>query len=530
MRTKVHSTAPAQAKRPRDPRLDFFRGIAMFIILLAPTPGNPWTLWIPARFGFSDATEIFVFCSGMASALAFGAVFANRGFTLGIARIGFRIWQVYWAHIGIFLFTAIMLWSIDHYGLGAREAPYIDGPWVRPLFEQTGEALIGLMTLTWISGLFDILPMYLVILGMIPAVMAVHRAGGTRAAAVLVIGTWLAANLAGFARQFGDLEDPTLWHSTLVAMGRPFEWMNLPGNPWGEGTWFFNPFGWQLVFFAGFAFGMGWLPAPPVRLWLILAAAAVVILQVPIAWYKLHYNYSLVAGTVLHDWIMATREFLEPLRWKTWQGAGRFVHFLSIAYLAWVAVGVGGQRLIEGFRAPEPPRWLVAGALAALAATLPAAYPHEIAWVIPGYDTGLDEILSFNQQGMLQLLHLAALLVTFYALIGPAWRAWLLGDGFLKAVPVIKKVGTQSLAVFTVSIPLSRFNGWVLDVIGRDVWTVAAVNLSGFGVLIGVAYLVGWLRRQPWREPRTTPPAADKPRSTSAGAAHSPALGAGNAA
>jgi len=57
---------PATAPRVRDPRLDFFRGVAMFIILLAHTPGNPWTLWIPARFGFSDATEIFVFCSGMA--------------------------------------------------------------------------------------------------------------------------------------------------------------------------------------------------------------------------------------------------------------------------------------------------------------------------------------------------------------------------------------------------------------------------------------------------------------------------------
>ena len=59
------------SSRPRDLRLDFFRGSAMFIILFAHTPGNPWTLWIPARFGFSDATEMFVFCSGFASALAF---------------------------------------------------------------------------------------------------------------------------------------------------------------------------------------------------------------------------------------------------------------------------------------------------------------------------------------------------------------------------------------------------------------------------------------------------------------------------
>ena len=62
----------SQAVRVRDPRLDFYRGIAMFIILCAHTPGNFFTSWIPARWGFSDATEIFVFCSGMASAIAFG--------------------------------------------------------------------------------------------------------------------------------------------------------------------------------------------------------------------------------------------------------------------------------------------------------------------------------------------------------------------------------------------------------------------------------------------------------------------------
>ena len=39
------------AKRLRDPRLDFYRGIAMFIILFAHTPGNFFTLWIPARWG-----------------------------------------------------------------------------------------------------------------------------------------------------------------------------------------------------------------------------------------------------------------------------------------------------------------------------------------------------------------------------------------------------------------------------------------------------------------------------------------------
>jgi hypothetical protein len=91
------------AAAKRDPRLDVFRGLAMFIIFIAHTPGNWWVNWIPARFGFSDATEIFVFCSGMASAIAFGAVFERQGLAMGTARILHRAWQVYWAHIGLFL-------------------------------------------------------------------------------------------------------------------------------------------------------------------------------------------------------------------------------------------------------------------------------------------------------------------------------------------------------------------------------------------------------------------------------------------
>jgi len=66
-------------------------------------------------------------------------------------------------------------------------------------------------------------------------------------------------------------------------------------------------------------------------------------------------------------------------------------------------------------------------------------------------------------------------------------------------VPVIRRVGTQSLAVFMASIVLARFNGWVLDMIGRDVWTRAAVNLLGFAVLIAVAYIVSWFKSVPWR-------------------------------
>ena len=44
----------------RDPRLDFFRGLGMFIILIAHVPWNPWAGVDSGAFpGFSDAADLF---------------------------------------------------------------------------------------------------------------------------------------------------------------------------------------------------------------------------------------------------------------------------------------------------------------------------------------------------------------------------------------------------------------------------------------------------------------------------------------
>ncbi len=503
--------------RQRDPRLDFFRGIAMFIILLAHTPGNPWTLWIPARFGFSDATEIFVFCSGMASAIAFGAVFAKRGWLLGAARIAFRVWQVYWAHIGVFLTTAMLSFAIDHYGIGLPGTTYVHDPYVVPFFEDTGKAMLGLLTLTYVPGMFDILPMYLVILAMVPVVMALHRAGGIWAVLGFVGLVWAAANLAGYAYMGYPDSDAPGW---LIDLGSRLSWMMLPSNPFGEGTWFFNPFAWQLVFFTGFIFGMRWLPAPPGSRRLVIAAAVYVLLVVPFAWFKIHQGFYIPENSALHLWIVDTRMAYEPVWWKSWIGAFRFLHFLALAYLAWVAVGPRGVRLSEGF---TPPRaagaWVLALAAAVALVTIPYSYIDQIKALSPALDRWFYEnipLVHGNRIGLIQIVHGIALIVIAWSLVGPRAREWISHDLVRRAVPVIRKVGTQSLAVFMVSVVLARFNGWVLDVIGRDVWTVAAVNLCGFGVLIAVAYMVSWFKSQPWRGAAPARAAAEVPAQAGA--------------
>ncbi|MEM8840699.1 MAG: OpgC domain-containing protein [Pseudomonadota bacterium] len=519
-RPEIIPAAPP-GKRPRDLRLDFFRGLAMFIILLAHTPQSTWLLWIPARFGFSDATEIFVFCSGMASSLAFGAVFLTKSWFLGTARIAFRVWQVYWAHIGVVLATVVLMILLDRTGMGAEGKTYTEWPSIVRIFSHTQEWLLGLFTLTFVPGLMDILPMYLVILAMVPLVMLLYRLGGRPAAFGFVILLWVAAQLGGYARLAEVIEAPTAFQSWLLTVSQPFTVLNLPSSPWNDTRqWFFNPFGWQLVFFTGFAFGTGWLPAPPVRKWLVLIAAGYLALVVPFAWYKIHADWGyLPEQSALRLWIADMRDFIQPMWWKTGVGLLRYLHFLAIAYLAWVLVGDGGKRLRDGWDGvlrTTSSRVIICLAMAPVVlATVPYAYIEEIMTYLPTANDWIEEnypLLDFKLFTLSQLVHLIAVLVFVWNAIGDRARQWLLRDAFLAAVPVIRKVGTQSLAVFMVSIVLSRFNGWWLDVIGRDVWTRALVNLTGFAVLIATAYLVSWFKRQPWRDDKKRPAPVASPR------------------
>jgi hypothetical protein len=307
----------ATAPRQRDLRLDFFRGIGMFIILIAHITGNPWTLWIPARFGFSDATEMFVFCSGMASALAFGALFGRAGWLMGTLRIVHRIWQVYWVHLGVFFVTLVLMLALNLTAAFPRDE--VGALNLYPFLNNTGPNLIGLLTLTYVPNYFDILPMYLVILALIPVMMALAR---------LDVRLALAASVA-------------LWVLATAGLNLPAElWFTKPSVR----PWFFNPFAWQLVFFTGFALMAGWLPAPPSRRWLVWTAVAVVLLSVPFAWSKVISQVEL---------IREVRKAAAPLFDKTDFGLLRYVHFLSLAYLAWVAVGPFGVRLQQGGLAGE---------------------------------------------------------------------------------------------------------------------------------------------------------------------------------
>ncbi|MCI4661684.1 MAG: OpgC domain-containing protein [Neomegalonema sp.] len=328
-----HAAARAEREKKRDPRLDFFRGLGMFIILIAHIPWDSWNRWIPARFGYSDATEIFVFCSGAASAMAFLTLFETRGWWIGTARILWRIWQLYWCHIGVFFAVLTALVIVDGSGFDPTKS-HVTTLNLARFVDDPAAFLPGLFSLSYVPNLFDILPMYMVILALLPVVIALSRWRGPDGRPWLVfafsLGLWMAASQP--------------WLSFIDVP--VFQGLNLPAEPVGEArTWFFNPFAWQLVFFTGFAFAVGWLPAPPISPRLMWIAAAVLVISAPLdpdgvpIWRLMGMVEGLqpVVQQITHD--------TASLHSKSFFGLLRYVHFLCLAYLVWALAGERGAHL-----------------------------------------------------------------------------------------------------------------------------------------------------------------------------------------
>ena len=90
----------------RELRLDLFRGMALWLIFIDHLPTNILTWFTIRNYGFSDATEIFIFISGYTAAFVYGRAMLEAGFVVATARIMRRVWQIYVAHV--FLFTIFL--------------------------------------------------------------------------------------------------------------------------------------------------------------------------------------------------------------------------------------------------------------------------------------------------------------------------------------------------------------------------------------------------------------------------------------
>ncbi len=212
---------PALLASARDIRLDLFRGLALWFIFLDHIPTNVMS-WLTVRnYGFSDATEIFVFISGYTAVIAYARMMEREGWLRAAARIYRRVWQLYVAHILLFVaFSAQIAWvSIAHDTPALIEEMQLLG-----LGQNPYQAILEAALLKFRPVNLDVLPLYIVLLAAFPFVLpAVVR--------------WplavIAASLA------------------LYAATCHYNW-NLPAYP-DEKVWYFNPMAWQVVFYGGAA-------------------------------------------------------------------------------------------------------------------------------------------------------------------------------------------------------------------------------------------------------------------------------------
>jgi hypothetical protein len=279
----------------RDLRLDLFRGLALWLIFLDHIPHN-FVSWLTIRnYGFSDATEIFIFISGFTAAFVYGRAMLQRGFIVAGARILRRAWQIYVAHIFLF---AIYIAEIAYVASSFENPLYVEEMNALNFLKQPEITIIQALLLKFKPVNMDVLPLYIVLLLLFPVILWLLLRNALLALAASVL-------LYGLTWEFG-------W--------------NIPSYP--TGYWFFNPFAWQLLFVFGAwcALGGATRLAPalrsPVTLWIAVAYLAFAF-AITLTWHFPRLGY------LVPRWL---GEWMYPID-KVNLDVLRFAHFLALAAL-----------------------------------------------------------------------------------------------------------------------------------------------------------------------------------------------------
>jgi hypothetical protein len=277
----------------RELRLDLFRGLALWLIFIDHLPPNLLTWFTIRNYGFSDATEIFIFISGYTAAFVYGRAMLEAGFVVATARILRRVWQIYVAHV--FLFT-IFLAEISYVATSFENPLYSEEMGIMDFLKQPDVTIVQALLLRFRPVNMDVLPLYIVLMLFLPVILWLMK--------------WRA--------------DVTLALSVvLYALTWEFDWY-LSAYP--NGFWAFNPFAWQLLFVFG--------------AWCALGGAARMsrILSSPITMW-ICFAYLFTAFCVTLTWYLPQLNFLMPRRLEQWMypidktdlDVLRFAHFLALA-------------------------------------------------------------------------------------------------------------------------------------------------------------------------------------------------------
>jgi hypothetical protein len=208
----------------RDIRLNLFLGIANWFMFLDHIPNNVVS-WITARnYGFSGAADLFIFISGYTACIVYSNMMLERGFIVGTTRIFGRVWQLYAAYIVLFVIYAV---SIGYVAAQYAAPDIINEFNVAGLIDNAVRTLAHGLILQSKALNLDVLQLYTMLMALFGPAL------------------WMM------------LRKPALTMTGSLALyfaARQFEW-NLPSFP--DGSWYFNPFCWQLLFLSGAWLALG---------------------------------------------------------------------------------------------------------------------------------------------------------------------------------------------------------------------------------------------------------------------------------
>jgi hypothetical protein len=100
---EIMSIASSPSAMERDLRIDFFRGLALFCIFIDHLPNNFVAEFTLQSVMFSDAAEVFILISGLTAGIVYGRAMERQGFMIAAVRVYHRVWQLYVAHVFLFM-------------------------------------------------------------------------------------------------------------------------------------------------------------------------------------------------------------------------------------------------------------------------------------------------------------------------------------------------------------------------------------------------------------------------------------------
>src|SRR4051812_15386161 len=158
----------AVAAGERELRLDLFRGLALWLIFVDHLPPSILTWFTIRNYGFSDATEIFIFISGYTAAFVYGRAMVEQGTLVASARIFKRVWQIYVAHV--FLFT-IFLAEISYVATSFENPLYSEEMGILDFLRQPDVTIVQALLLKFRPVNMDVLPLYIVLMLFLPPIL-----------------------------------------------------------------------------------------------------------------------------------------------------------------------------------------------------------------------------------------------------------------------------------------------------------------------------------------------------------------------